>query len=118
MDDNWEIRYFGDLSHDGTRDTDGDGQTDLQEYLAGTDPTDRNSIFKATPLSPPVNGALSLNWKAQPGMFYRVQYKSSLSESNWTDLPAAMSLSGTNGVATDTTAGSASQRFYRVLVVP
>jgi len=38
MDDNWEKQHFGDLSHDGTADSDGDGYTDLQEYLNGTDP--------------------------------------------------------------------------------
>jgi hypothetical protein len=39
IDDGWERRYFADLSHDGTADTDGDGKTDKEEYLAGTDPT-------------------------------------------------------------------------------
>ena len=38
MDDAWEIDVFGDTSHDGTADTDGDGLTDLDEFLGGTDP--------------------------------------------------------------------------------
>ncbi len=38
MDDLWEIQYFGDLSHDGSADTDGDGATDLMEFEFGTDP--------------------------------------------------------------------------------
>lgn len=38
MPDEWEIVHFGDLSHDGGFDTDGDGMTDLEEYRAGTDP--------------------------------------------------------------------------------
>lgn len=33
MNDDWERQYFGDLSHDGTKDSDNDGYTDLQEYL-------------------------------------------------------------------------------------
>jgi hypothetical protein len=38
MDDLWEIAYFGDLSHDGTADSDGDGATDLMEFQFGSDP--------------------------------------------------------------------------------
>lgn len=42
MADWWETLYFGNiLVSDGTEDTDGDGLTDLYEYLAGTDPTNQ-----------------------------------------------------------------------------
>ena len=40
MADDWEIANFGDLSRDGTGDFDGDGISDLQEYLLGTNPTE------------------------------------------------------------------------------
>lgn len=40
LSDSWEVDHFGDLSHDGRGDTDADGFTDLEEFLAGTDPTD------------------------------------------------------------------------------
>ncbi len=40
MQDDWEVHYFGDTSRDGTGDYDGDGITDVQEYLNGSDPTD------------------------------------------------------------------------------
>ncbi|MBF0225130.1 MAG: right-handed parallel beta-helix repeat-containing protein [Desulfobacterales bacterium] len=33
MSDGWEIKYFGDLSHDGTQDSDNDGVNDLDEFL-------------------------------------------------------------------------------------
>jgi len=39
MDDQWEIAMFGDLSRDGTGDFDGDGISDLQEYLNQSNPT-------------------------------------------------------------------------------
>jgi len=39
MGDAFEVRFFGDLSHDGTADGDGDWLNDLAEYRAGTDPT-------------------------------------------------------------------------------
>ncbi len=39
LDDDWERQHFGSLDRDGTGDFDGDGISDLQEYLDGTDPT-------------------------------------------------------------------------------
>ena len=39
MDDSWETTHFGDLSHDGTADTDSDGLVDLEEFQNGTNPT-------------------------------------------------------------------------------
>jgi len=38
MDDNWERSAFGDLSHNGSADSDGDGLTDKREFDAGTSP--------------------------------------------------------------------------------
>ena len=38
LPDDWERRYFGSLSRDGKRDSDGDGLTDLQEFRNGTSP--------------------------------------------------------------------------------
>ncbi|MFC1819973.1 hypothetical protein ACFLZG_02670, partial [Thermodesulfobacteriota bacterium] len=40
LPDGWELFYFGDLSHNGSVDTDSDGLTDLEEYQNGSDPTE------------------------------------------------------------------------------
>lgn len=39
LPDWWELKYFGSLAQNGASDTDGDGLTNAQELLAGTDPT-------------------------------------------------------------------------------
>ncbi|MCP4110293.1 MAG: hypothetical protein GY749_33020 [Desulfobacteraceae bacterium] len=48
MSDAWENAHFGNLSHNGTVDTDNDGLIDLQEYQNNTDPnksdTDNDNI--------------------------------------------------------------------------
>ncbi len=43
MPDDWEMLYFGNLDRDRTGDFDGDGISDLDEYLNGTDPTESNA---------------------------------------------------------------------------
>ncbi len=48
MPDSWETTHFGNLTRDGTADTDNDGLTDLQEYQKGTNPnladTDKDGL--------------------------------------------------------------------------
>lgn len=39
MDDAWELEHFGNLDRDGSGDFDGDGISDLDEFLNGTDPS-------------------------------------------------------------------------------
>ena len=55
MDDNWEIANFGSLDRDGTGDFDGDGVSDLDEYLNGTDAT--SSELAAEPVISPLGGS-------------------------------------------------------------
>ncbi len=43
MDDTWEEQYFENLSRDGTGDYDGDGISDLDEFLNETDPAASNA---------------------------------------------------------------------------
>lgn len=116
LDDNWERRFFGDLSHDGTADSDGDGVSDLDEFRAGTDPTNRNSFFRGKAMQPPVNGAIDLRWSALPGTGYKVQFKNALSDTQWKDLPANITVNGPSAQASDLNA-PATQRFYRIVIV-
>ena len=67
-------------------------------------------------ISPAGNGNVVITWTSVSNSVYRVQYKASLSATNWTSLaPDVVATAGTASF-TDHPAG-ASQRFYRVLYV-
>lgn len=118
MDNAWETNYFGTLARDGTGDFDGDGSSDLFEFLTGTDPTDASSVFKAQ-----ISGSVAagqqptINWPLAPGKSYRVQFKNNMSDPNWTDVTGTMTLVGSQGRIADL-APSTGQRFYRIVLEP
>lgn len=71
MPDGWEEYYFTGLAQSSEDDFDGDGMTNYQEYLAGTVPTDANSIFKVEEVV--FNGGTAgLKWHAAGGTAYHV----------------------------------------------
>lgn len=114
MDDSWELAYFRTLAHDGNGDFDGDGMTDLHEYLAGTDPGDPASALTFVSITAGDSVTLGINLSA--GHTYTVQYRDSLGSGTWqtlTNLPPA-AVSGPVFV-TDATTGGNSTRFYRMV---
>ena len=96
-------------------DADGDGQDNQSEFVAGTSPTDGHSVFAAQVSR--VSGQVHVDFTAQPGVAYTVQYKNTLSDVTWTkllDVPAPAQV-----VNEDITDGSATgQRFYRIVTPP
>jgi len=115
LDDQWEWVYFLSLARDGNGDYDADGHSDRSEYLAGTDPTNENSVFEVLTVSSPGSGVATIHWRSTPGRTYRPQYKESVN-SPWRDLPALVTADATTAQYTDTNAGN-SQRYYRVVLV-
>jgi hypothetical protein len=57
----------------------------------------------------------TLAWSAISGTTYRVQFKTDLNDTNWTDLLPDVTATGSTASLTDPPA--ATQRFYRILVV-
>ena len=118
MDDDWEMVCFGTLSRSGTGDFDGDGASDLAEFKAGTDPTDLGSILRVITINSLNNGTKRLVWSASPGRTYRIQFKESVNDADWSELGASMTAVGTTASAVDESASAHPNRFYRVLLVP
>ena len=116
MPDSWEQTHFNTTDGDGTGDFDNDGQTDLAEYLAGTNPADGQSVFEVLQITSVNTGQRQLLWRAQPGKSYRLEYKSDIASALWTSLGQVITATAPSASAIDTTATS-EKRFYRVALV-
>ena len=118
MDDDWEMAYFNTLSRNGTADFDGDGVSDKAEFLAGTDPTNANSVFRVLTLAPAGGGGKLLLWSGNPARSYRAEFKDDLGAANWTALSGTISWNGPTASIPDPNAGSTTNRYYRVVRLP
>jgi hypothetical protein len=80
--DAWETAFMGNVSAFRTSqtDTDGDGMSDLEEFLAGTDPTRPPPAFRLT-VTRNSSQSLRLEWPSAPGQQYRVY--SSTNSTSW-----------------------------------
>ena len=78
LPDDWELSYFGDLSHgpDGDDDTGGgDGMTNYEEWVAGTDPTDNTSFLRVSAITPSQGfSSIVVEWSSVAGRIYVVWY--------------------------------------------
>ena len=116
MLNDWEIRYGlnpNDPS-DADLDPDHDGMTNLQEYWAGTNPTNAASVLRLFISYPNTNSPLLLTFFAVSNLTYRVQDAGHVDNPNWSKLysiPAAL----TNRWVTVTDTNPASgDHYYRV----
>lgn len=111
LPDDWQARYWGANPvrwPAGSADTDGDGASNLQEFLAGTDPTNQASSLR---LGMTRNGqGLWLNWNTEPGLVYQVQV--STNAIDWLNLGRArFAPGGTDALAV----GGSDLRLYRII---
>lgn len=100
---------------DASLDSDHDGMTNLQEYLAGTDPQDAASRF-TNALS--IDGGVpTVRFMARAGRGYTVQFSNTLGA--WTKLSdVSPQASDVEVSVADPAAVSEPKRFYRILTPP
>ncbi|MBK1789714.1 DUF1566 domain-containing protein [Persicirhabdus sediminis] len=119
--DAWRRKYFGGTgttTNDqsaAAADPDGNGQTNWQEYLAMTDPTDPNSTFRAE-LSGD-GSYYSFTFPSSSERVYTLWRSADLSEGSWQQVDGQVNLAGSDGyhVLTDPSPTD-KQGFYRVEV--
>ena len=113
--DDWEYAFFGNLTHGPNEDADGDGDTNLEEYLAGTDPTDPGSVLRPSIVK--VAGELRLNFRTVLGHKYRIESKIDLaSPLAWFPLGPAIEGDGTGITIVLDPVLDGPRRFYHIAV--
>jgi Tol biopolymer transport system component len=117
LDDDWEMAYFNTLNRDGLGDFDHDGQTDADEFRAGTDPTNAGSVLSTMIVANLGAQTVTVSWNSVPGRTYEVQSKDSLADT-WSTLRGAVLANSSTTSVTDATAPRPPRRFYRVLFTP
>ena len=75
LPDAWEFRCFGNLNQTSDGDPDGDGLSNMQEFIAGTSPTDARSIFAILNPGNTSSSQYVVRWHSMFGKLYNV-YKS------------------------------------------
>ena len=115
MADSWEMAYFGTLARDGTGDFDGDGVSDLDEYILGTNPTVASSPLTIS--SQVHNGTnFVLQFNAISGHSYSVLYRTNIESGAWSKLGDFGPLGADGNIsATDSGVVGKATRFYRVV---
>ena len=120
--DAWRAQYFGGSGTTtntlscATGDPDHDGMNNLQEYLAGTNPTNSSSSLKISPITS-YSSSNGVSFMSAPGTVYRVQYRDDLASGIWSIAPGQIVGTGSNIFITDPGVLSAAKRFYRLQVV-
>jgi hypothetical protein len=121
LPDAWQIHYFGSITSPDARpdaDPDHDGMNNLQEYLAGTDPTDPNSMFKLSTVTQIAPGVLQLQWFSATNRLYTLLESSDISASIPAFNPLASNILATPPVNSYLVTNSPPQaaHFYRLQV--
>jgi hypothetical protein len=110
----WRLVYFGTVSNllsAANLDPDGDGASNWQEYVAGTNPQDPKSVLQVSP-----SANFTLQWPSVPGKTYALETSTSLFSTNWTVLCGNLPGTGQIMQVQDTNLPAPPARFYRVRV--
>ena len=115
--DDWEVLYFRspNISSGGAADQDSDASPDVDEEIAGTNPTNSGSFFNITEGVLLDASEYVIRWPSVSGRLYAVDFCTNLVSGSWSnlvsDLPATPPENSHTGLV-----GSAEAHFIRVRV--
>ena len=120
LTDDWELRYFGSTAiSNGQTDFDGDGASNLNEFRAGTNPTNALSSLSIRSLT--LDGTTTtITWQTVSGRTNVVQIASTLT-GGFTDLSPPLVVTGSGDVLTnyiDANTLNPASRLYRIRTAP
>ena len=96
-------------------DPDGDGLTNWQEFLAGTDPKDANPVLQITAVRQTADG-LELKWKSMAGQTYKIAMATSVA-GPYLPLEDTVVATGATGVVILPVDADERQLFFNVILV-
>jgi Tol biopolymer transport system component len=111
MDDVWEKQVFGSSKAQPDEDRDGDGLTNLQEWLAGTSPKDASSVLRLQTGQALAQGFL--HWTGTIGKRYEVEHSENLGSGKWQRIGLPITALSTN-LSARVEATTESNTFYRI----
>lgn len=119
LPDAWEIEHAGVLLALGRNgDADGDGQTDLEEYLAATNPLNPDDYLALRLLG--FRDALEpiMEWSSNYGVVYQLEERAALNAENpWNSASGALTGSGQT-IRLQLQADASPTRFFRISAFP
>ena len=118
----WLLANFGTTNVNANADPDHDGLSNLQEYLAGTNPNGANDCLRITAIGVRFlsggNDNDTLVWTSHPTRQYRIQQRTNLAGGAWVDAGVLLSPdAGTNTTRTLQFSGPMPRRFLRIQAV-
>ena len=118
LPDGWEYQYFG--TPTGTvasADADGDGMSNLAEFMAGTVPTNSSSLLRILSITPQPNGTNVIVWTSAGGKNYRVYATTNMTGAGFAAISGTIPSAGSTTSYTDSGVTDAT-KYYKVKVVP
>jgi hypothetical protein len=112
--DAWELAYFGNITNAvAGADADGDGMSNLDEYRAGTNPTNALSVLKIVLTATNAN---VLEFIAQTNLSYSVQWRTNFATALWSNLTSITAQSSVRTIQVNTAVGPPlPERYYRIV---
>ncbi len=118
LPDDWEEFHFGSLHVNAAEDADHDGQSNMDEFRAGNNPTNAASVQKILSIHQNEEGVRVLRFRYVPSHRYAIEYSEDLS--HWATVEGAVFTYELGSAVVEwpddgsLTGGIASRRFYRI----